>query len=203
MNFNSKRVKVWLLLAAFCATAGGFEGSASAQTIDGIKCIVSGDQNANHDFKAAYADGEVYFCCPSCKQTFTDATATSKKDLVVKANHQLVLTGQYVQSSCPVSGGATNAAYRSNVGGVEVAFCCDKCQAKIDGLPNTKAKAESVFGDESFVKHFVKKEINLNDVMCPLMQKTPVKAEFVAGYSNGKVYFCCPNCLKKFEDEPA
>ena len=202
MNFITRRVAVRLLITMLCATSVSLGVSTLAQTIDGIKCIVSGDQNANREFKTAYADGEVYFCCESCKQTFVDATAASKNDFVVKANHQLVLTGQYVQSTCPVSGSATSVGHESNVGGVEVASGCDKCQAQIDGLAGTKAKAEMVFGAESFAKHFVKKEIDLSAVTCPLMQKTPVKAELAADYGDGKVYFCCPKCVKAFEDEP-
>ena len=203
MNFNKQCVAVRLLMAVLCATSVGFGASAAAQTIDGIKCIVSGNQNANRDFKTDYAEGEVYFCCQSCKETFVDATAASKKDFVVKANHQLVLTGQYVQSACPVSGSATSLGHRSNVAGVEVAYCCENCQSKIEELADTKAKAEMVFGGAPFAKSFVKKKIDLSAVMCPLMQKTPVKAELAAEYGDGEVYLCCPKCVKTFQDTPA
>jgi len=111
-------------------------------------CPVSG-QPALEDKTAAYKDGKVYFCCGECPKAFAKDTAK----YAVKANQQLVATGQTTQSKCPLSGGKLNTDATSDVGGVKVTFCCNNCKAKVDEAKGD-AKAELVFSDTAFAKAF-------------------------------------------------
>jgi len=45
-----------------------------------------------------------------------------------------------------------------------------------------------------------KKEDPLKDILCVVSGK-PVKAEAVADYKEGKIYFCCPGCPGAFEKD--
>ncbi len=112
------------------------------------KCPVSG-ADAKKEQATAYKEKEVYFCCEKCKAAFEKDSSKH----VVKANHQLVQTGQYKQTKCPFSGGDLNKEMVTKVGGVNVQFCCDKCKGKADA-----AKADEqltmIFGEESFKKGF-------------------------------------------------
>ncbi len=179
---------------------------AVAQEMSGVKCVVDGDRNANRQFKSKHADGEVYFCCKGCAATFSK----HKKDFHTRANHQLMVTGQYRQIACPIAGGDFDQEQTSKIGGIEVAFCCEKCMAQIDGAGDLAAKAELVFGADAFERAFAKvpsvrdagETIDWGTVMCVVQTKSAVKKNFVADYRAGKVYFCSRRCLNQFQAEP-
>ncbi|MDA1014329.1 MAG: TonB-dependent receptor, partial [Planctomycetota bacterium] len=65
----------------------------------GIKCPVSG-KPVKADKTAEYKGAKVYFCCPGCPAPFAKDT----EKFANKANHQLVATGQFVQTKCPITG---------------------------------------------------------------------------------------------------
>ena len=101
-----------------------------------ITCVVSGDEiNKNelkdHDF-SKYRDGKVYFCCGGCKMDFDE----SPKKFATKANFQLVSSGQYTQTACPVNKGKIHTAKakknlkKVTVNGMEVDLCCPGCLKK-------------------------------------------------------------------------
>jgi hypothetical protein len=76
----------------------------------------------------------------------------------VKANQQLVATGQATQGKCPLSGGKLNPDASVEVGGVKVTFCCNDCKGKVADAKGD-AQAELVFSDTAFAKAFeVKKK---------------------------------------------
>lgn len=167
----------------------------------GIKCVVEGDKNASKDFSAEYHDGEVYFCCKGCKKKFeADASAYE-----VKANHQLVLTEQYVQKACPFSGNEINEELMTEVGGAKVGFCCEGCLKKVADAENVAAKATLVFSEKAFSKGFAKNqpEYDLTDVKCLMMPKKGVSEKHAVDYRDGKVFFCCKRCPQNFSKDPA
>ncbi len=169
--------------------------------LTGIKCVVKGKRAAVASTAVQYKDGKVYLCCGSCAEAFKkDVELADKAKFTVKANHQLVLTGQYVQKGCPFSGGAVDENLSSTVGGVEVGFCCADCQAKIDGLETIEEKVALLFSDSSFNKAFGLKEtkIDLTGVKCMMMPAKDVVADQVVQYKEGKVFFCCGKCAKNF-----
>lgn len=182
-----------------------FPTSALSQELAGVKCAVEGDRNAQEQFKVAHADGEVYFCCKGCAAAF----AADNSEYLTRANHQLVVTQQYVQTACPVAGKVFNAEQTAKVGGVEVAFCCETCKTQVETAAGLPAKAELVFGPAAFKRAFTKSKaesasptIDLSDVKCLVDPKRMVKEEFTADHRAGKIYFCCGGCLKAFQADP-
>ncbi len=132
--------------AALCLLmVAGFVVAEEAKKFE-QKCVVSGGA-AKEDKTVEYKGGKVYFCCENCPKAFEKDV----KKYSTKANHQLVATGQAKQAKCPLSGGKLNAEKTVKVGGVEVQFCCEKCQgavAKAEG----DAQIELVFSDTAFEK---------------------------------------------------
>ncbi len=104
---------------------------------------------ALQDKTVAYKGGKVYFCCANCPKAFEKDTAK----YATKANQQLVATGQTTQLKCPISGAALNADKTTEVGGVKVTFCCEKCQGKVAAATGD-AQAELVFSDAAFAKAY-------------------------------------------------
>ncbi len=196
-----------MLLAGFAfviLSSTAFSKNASAQDLAGIKCVVKGDKAASADIAIDYKDGQAYFCCDNCKAAFKKDMASDKPTMTIKANHQLVLTGQYVQKGCPMSGGAIDENLITKVGGANVGFCCRACHDKVDKAEGLAAKAAMVFTDVAFSKAFELKpdEINLDGVKCMMMPGKDVSKEFVADYEGRQVYFCCKGCLAKFSKDP-
>jgi len=111
-------------------------------------CPVSG-KPALEDKTADYKDAKVYFCCGNCPGAFAKDTAK----YATKANQQLVATGQATEVKCPLSGAKLNPDQSVEVGGVKVAFCCDKCKAKVSEAKGD-AQAELVFSDTAFAKAY-------------------------------------------------
>ena len=135
----------------FCAVlAVGFMAFAAEEKAKPFKasCPISG-KAALEDKTASYKGAKVYFCCGNCPGAFTKDTAK----YAVKANHQVVATGQATQAKCPLSGGPLNADKKVDVGGVSVTFCCEKCQGKAAEAKGD-AQAELVFSDAAFAKGF-------------------------------------------------
>lgn len=179
--------------------------AANAQDLTGIKCVVNGKKAATSESSVEYKDGKVYFCCDHCADAFReDVKLKDKATHTVKANHQLVLTGQFVQKGCPMSGGAVDENLIAEVGGTKVGFCCEGCMNKVKNAENLEAKSKFVFTESAFKKAFEKKKtnVNLDDVKCILMPKKNVVADKSVDYKEGKVYFCCGGCAKKFATAP-
>ena len=181
--------------------------SIQAQDLSGIKCIVNGDQNASSDASIEYRGGRVYVCRQECIKDFESDPTT----FATRANHQLVLTGQFRQAKCPVSGTKMDSAVTANVGGTKVAFCCQKCLKKVEDAEEMKERAELVFGDRAFEKSFVKVEadaaadaqlIKLANVKCIVESNRKVSEKYSADHLDGKVFFCCQKCAKTFKEAP-
>lgn len=126
-------------------------GLLCSQDLTGIKCVVDGDKNAHPDFTAKSHDGTIYFCCPKCAERFK----ADHESFATRANHQLVLTGQYEQSACPISQNETHPDFATAVGGTQIKFCCAKCLGKVEAAASLAEKAQMVFGEQVFEKAFV------------------------------------------------
>lgn len=136
-------------LAVLAAFVAGFAVNAADEKKFSAKCIVAGDKDAKEDKSADYKGGKVYFCCDGCKGKFEKDTAK----YAVKANAQLVSTGQAKQVKCPIAGKPINAEKFAEVGGVKVSFCCDGCKGKVNDAKGDDQLA-LVFSDEAFKKGF-------------------------------------------------
>ena len=113
------------------------------------KCPVSGAA-AKKEQAAKYKEKEVYFCCGDCKAAFEKDNTKH----VVKANHQLVQTKQYRQAKCPLTGGDLNKEQVAKINGVNVQFCCEKCQGKA-AAASPEEQLTMAFSEEAFKKAFV------------------------------------------------
>lgn len=142
-------MKGFVVAAALFAFAA-FVSPVSAADVDleKAKCPVSG-QPVSEDASVTYKDAKVYFCCDNCKAKFEK----DSKPFEVKANAQLVATKQYVQKGCPISGRGLNEDTKTEVGGVDVCFCCNNCKGKVDEAEGAK-KLEIVFAPAAFAKAF-------------------------------------------------
>ena len=107
---------------------------------------------AKEDKTAEYKGGKVYFCCANCPKAFAKDTAK----YAARANMQLAQTGQAEQGKCPFSGGELNKDTKIKVGDAEVAFCCEKCQAKAEKATGDE-QLELVWGDKAFDTAFTVK----------------------------------------------
>jgi len=142
-----------VLLAAMVLVTAQAGDATAAETKDKkfeAKCPVSGAK-AKQDQTADYKEAKVYFCCGNCKKAF-------EKDAqkhAVKANAQLVSTGQYVQTNCPLTGGPMKKKLK--VAGVDIQVCCGGCKNKASKAEDTAALA-MIFGEKSFKKGFKKKK---------------------------------------------
>lgn len=179
---------------------------ANAQDLTGVKCILNGKKSAKASAYVDYQGGKVYFCCGNCVKAFkADMKLKDKAKHTTKANHQLVVTGQFTQKGCPISGGAVDASKVTEIGGAKVAFCCGNCLGKVNSAQGLEAKAGLVFSKTAFAKGFEKKkaEVNLESINCLLMKKRKVVEAKSVDYKDGKVYFCCDRCVKKYSGSPA
>ena len=147
-------MKARMLVAALAMfgliVAASLNAEDKADPLAGLKCPVSG-KAINPEAKVAYKDGNVYLCCNNCPKPFAANTAK----FAAKANHQLVASGQYVEKACPFSGEKLNAETAVDVAGVKVAFCCEKCQGKVEKAEGD-AQIDLVFNDAAFAKGFEK-----------------------------------------------
>jgi YHS domain-containing protein len=90
-----------------------------------LKCPVSG-KPATKDHAVDFEGGKVYFCCDNCPKAFEK----NSTKFAAKAHHQMVLTGQLIETKCPFTGKPLDPEKTVDVDGVKVAFCCANCQAK-------------------------------------------------------------------------
>lgn len=111
-------------------------------------CPVSG-ADAKREQAVDYKEKKVFFCCEKCKAAYEKEPAKYAQ----KANWQLAQTRQFVQTKCPLSGGAVDKAQAVEIGGVKVAFCCGDCKGKAAAAKGDDQVA-MVFADDVFAKAF-------------------------------------------------
>ncbi len=164
MKLNLKAIRIScsgvLVLAAILVASS----VANAQDLTGVKCILNGKKSAKASASVDYQGGKVYFCCGNCVKAFkADMKLKDKAKYTTKANHQLVVTGQFTQKGCPISGGAVDASKVAKIGGTKVAFCCGNCLGKVNSAQGLEVKAGLVFSKAAFAKGFEKKKSGNNN----------------------------------------
>ena len=120
---------------------------APSKSLLAARCPVTGD-SVSKEVSIDYRLGKLYFCCPECIDKFR----ADKAKYEAKANAQLVITGQFRQIQCPLTGDKFAPGMRMRVCGVDVCFCCADCLRKVKRASADK-RAELVFGkrfDEAF-----------------------------------------------------
>lgn len=146
-----------LSIALISATLVAAEDPKSTKDTK-LVCVVSGDEidkvNLKDQDYSKYKEGKVYFCCGGCKMDFDDAP----NKFATKANFQLVATGQYVQTGCPVTGKAAGHNHHTkkdvktvSVEGQSVDLCCAGCMKK---YTKSNDKFSLLFSDKAYKKGF-------------------------------------------------
>ena len=85
----------------------------------------------------------------------------SPKKFTTKANFQLVSSGQYTQTACPVNKGKIHTAKakknlkKVTVNGMEVDLCCPGCLKKYNKADD---KFALIFSDKGYEKGFASKD---------------------------------------------
>jgi YHS domain-containing protein len=184
----------WIVVSfgfAMVLAAGGFQAAtAPAEKEFEATCPVSGQPAIEKSVvELPKGSGKVYFCCENCPNAF-------KKDpakFALAVGRQLLETGQIVQVACPVSGQPVNPETLQEIGSAKAGFCCENCLAKYNEADD-EGKLKIMFAN--LQKGFT------NQTMCPVSGR-PISAEHAVAYKDSKVYFCCPNCPKAFEADPA
>jgi len=104
-----------------------------------------------------------------------------------------VAEGQAVkkQTVCPVMGGAINPNQFADYDGKRVYFCCGACPAEFKKDP------------AKYVAKLEKDGVTLDKVQvtCPVTGDKIDKTIF-ADYGGKRVYFCCQDCVTKFNADP-
>lgn len=128
--------------------------------LEEIKCPISGRAIDEERTVEISEDAKVYFCCPNCVAAFKKDPRNEK--FAAKVRYQLAATKQAKQQACPFSGAKLNEDTAIEVGyaKVPVAFCCEKCQAKANGVKEADNETSDklialIFADEKkFAKAF-------------------------------------------------
>ena|SRR3989339_1185686 len=122
-------------------------------------------------------------------------TLTSATALVVASLSLAAESKMKPQEFCPVMGFAINKEVYADNGGKRVFFCCPNCEEKFKADP------------EGYLNKM--KEAGFAAADTPKMQSDcPVKGgkinrEVFFDHEGKRVYFCCADCVAKFESEPA
>ena len=149
------------------------DAAAVAQQYPGVKCLIHGNQQCRMKYSAEFnwvrnskdkeSIGKVFFSSQAAATKFKSRVAEKLKldqapdeSLLLKANHQLALTGQVTQQLCPLSGKPMDQKHQLLIAGVPVCFSDAATKNKVDSLESTWHRAERIFASPAFAKSFVK-----------------------------------------------
>lgn len=171
----------------------------AAQDLAGVKCIVDPANDARAEMNIDYRGGQIFFCCRTCIGKFQE----NPDPWLIRAHYQLVATGQFVQTACPLTGQGVADDISVKVGHVSVGLCCDDCRVtlqKADEIPDQLAMA---FGLKSFSRGFRLKpaatELNLAGVKCLMKPAEDVSADYAIEFNGGSLFLCCQQCRNEFD----
>ena len=99
------------------------------------------------------------------------------------------------QISCPVMGGKINKEIFVNHNGERVYLCCAGC---VEAFKKDPAK----YLEKMEADGVVLEKAPITQVNCPVSGK-PINEAIYTDQDGKRVYFCCDDCKKSFEKEPA
>ena len=114
---------------------------------EGLKCFIMKKRKVKEKYAVDYRDAKLFLCCKSCVKRF----GKTPEKYEAKANHQLVLTGQFVQKACPVSGESVDAGNVLEIAGVDVRFAASN---HLDSIAKMEVddQIQAIFGEDGFEK---------------------------------------------------
>ena len=131
------------------AFAKGFRPSPTMAIAD-LKCFIMPKKTVKEKYAVEHNGGTVWLCCKSCVRR------VEKKPERYEAgcNHQMVVTGQFAQTNCPISGGELDESVSMEIGGATVHFSDAASMKTVQDAGDDKARIELVFATEKFNKSF-------------------------------------------------
>ncbi len=150
-----------------------------------VRCPVSGEKIDRKVFVETKGM-KVYFCCTKCIEKYK---ADPAKYVTQVKSQQIALAPKKVQVNCPACGKGIDRSVSMKHHDQELYFCCDKCMAKFEAKP-------SEFEKDILARCYT------TQVLCPVSGED-IDPEVSTKTRDGTVvYFCCPNCIKRFESAP-
>ena len=99
--------------------------------------------------------------------------------------------GFIAQTTCPVMGGKITSTSFLDYEGQRIYFCCDGCESSLLKDP------------DKFFEQAAKDKIMFENVQttCPVTGN-PIDKKFFTYYKGRGIYFCCADCIEKFNADP-
>lgn len=174
--------------------------SAQLHAEETVKCAVSGKEMKKSEAKASheYKGNTYYFCCEGCKKAFlenpekytntsgnapAEHTCTCQEHGEEHAEHD---ADEVVDPVCGMKFKKADAKATYEYNGKTYYYCMEGCKEKFVKEPGKYVRADD------------------NTVKCPVSGETFNKSDNTDSmeYQGKTYYFCCPNCLEKFKENP-
>lgn len=137
-----------LTISTFMLPSAVFAADPAKDPVEGLKCFIMPKKDVKGKKIIDWKGGKLYLCCSSCVRRME----RTPEKYSAKANHQLVQTGQFANSACPMSGDAVSKDSPSlKIEGAMVMF---SSQQHLDAVKKMEAEKqiEAVFNDKAFKK---------------------------------------------------
>ncbi len=96
------------------------------------------------------------------------------------------------QTTCPITGHAIDRSVYADHDGHRIYFCCEGCIEKFKADPAGAIERLTASGVQLA-------EAGRSQTHCPIMGGD-IDLEVFADHEGKRVYFCCPGCIGKFEE---
>jgi YHS domain-containing protein len=162
--------------------------------LNNTTCPSSGDE-IKGDAHVDWNGVRIHLCCNDCKADVAKDPAAMLAKLhvkVVKDGDKTIV--DLANATCPVSSKPAKADATVTMDGVCMHVCCNRCPKAAEKDPAAACKALGYT--------YIPSVVDLRNATCPMSGK-PVKADVFADHDGIRVHFCCPNCPKEFEKDPA
>jgi transposase-like protein len=157
-------------------------------------CPVQGDEIPGDDH-VDWNGVRVRLCCPDCKPMFEKEpeVALGKLGLkVVKDGDKVII--DLANATCPIMDKPAKPEVTGDHDGIRFHYCCEGCDKMVKKDPAAALKKLG-YG-------YIPSVVDLCNPACPMSGKA-VKEGVFADHDGIRVRFCCPDCPKAFEKDPA
>jgi YHS domain-containing protein len=158
-------------------------------------CPVDGKKVAD-DARIDWNGVRVHLCGEDCKAKFgkNPAAALEKLGMTTVTVGKIGTFVDVMNKECPIMAKPSKPGFTTDVDGVRVHYCCNKCPAKA-----TKDLAGTY---EKLGYGYIPAVIDLRNTTCPMSGKPVADGKF-ADHDGIRVHFCCDDCPAAFAKDPA
>ncbi|MEM7205611.1 MAG: hypothetical protein AAF628_35475 [Planctomycetota bacterium] len=141
------------LVFAYLPFKKAYRKTTSPYFRKGIKCFMMPKKNVRNRYTIEHHEGTVFLCCANCIKKYRKDVAKHSP----QCNHQLVLTGQFEQIKCPITGGEIDPSIEVEVVGVKVRLADPAAREQLEAAGDDESKIALVFEDGRFLRAFAKR----------------------------------------------